>query len=337
MDLNLVKTNEAINKGMTIFLYLSDVSGQWVAYGQSAYALRLYVKAQGYDSLRAYSAELNMPCTVVSNKTAKSLRHELRIVDEQGNSRITFEVKEGFEYEKYLMWMEKLRKESEIGEHTISITTLVSDKVPRGVFIPDGMSDLARNMKRLFDFIAAGISLLVFSPLFAICYVAIKMDDGGPAIYAQERIGRFGRTFRIFKFRSMRMDSEKNGPQLSAQQGEGDNRLTKVGRFIRAHHLDELPQLWNVFCGDMSFIGPRPERKFFIDQIMEYDKRYTYLYQIRPGVTSYATLYNGYTDTMEKMLKRLEYDLFYLGNRSWWFDIKILVKTFLSIIFGKKF
>ena len=337
MDLNLVKTNEATNKGMTIFLYLSDVSGQWVAYGQSAYALRLYVKAQGYDSLRAYSAELNMPCTVVSNKSAKSLRHELRIVDEQGNSRITFEVKEGFEYEKYLMWMEKLRKESEIGEHTISITTLVSDKVPRGVFIPDGMSDLARNMKRLFDFIAAGISLLVFSPLFAICYVAIKMDDGGPAIYAQERIGRFGRTFRIFKFRSMRMDSEKNGPQLSAQQGEGDNRLTKVGRFIRAHHLDELPQLWNVFCGDMSFIGPRPERKFFIDQIMEYDKRYTYLYQIRPGVTSYATLYNGYTDTMEKMLKRLEYDLFYLGNRSWWFDIKILVKTFLSIIFGKKF
>ena len=337
MDLNLVKTNEATNKGMTIFLYLSDVSGQWVAYGQSAYAMRLYVKAQGYDSLRAYSAELNMPCTVVSNKTAKSLRHELRIVDEQGNSRITFEVKEGFEYEKYLMWMEKLRKESEIGEHTISITTLVSDKVPRGVFIPDGMSDLARNMKRLFDFIAAGISLLVFSPLFAICYVAIKMDDGGPAIYAQERIGRFGRTFRIFKFRSMRMDSEKNGPQLSAQQGEGDNRLTKVGRFIRAHHLDELPQLWNVFCGDMSFIGPRPERKFFIDQIMEYDKRYTYLYQIRPGVTSYATLYNGYTDTMEKMLKRLEYDLFYLGNRSWWFDIKILVKTFLSIIFGKKF
>lgn len=337
MDLNLVKTNEATNKGVTIFLYLSDVSGQWVAYGQSAYALRLYVKAQGYDSLRAYSAELNMPCTVVSNKTAKSLRHELRIVDEQGNSRITFEVKEGFEYEKYLMWMEKLRKESEIGEHTISITTLVSDKVPRGVFIPDGMSDLARNMKRLFDFIAAGISLLVFSPLFAICYVAIKMDDGGPAIYAQERIGRFGRTFRIFKFRSMRMDSEKNGPQLSAQQGEGDNRLTKVGRFIRAHHLDELPQLWNVFCGDMSFIGPRPERKFFIDQIMEYDKRYTYLYQIRPGVTSYATLYNGYTDTMEKMLKRLEYDLFYLGNRSWWFDIKILVKTFLSIIFGKKF
>ena len=178
MDFNLVKANEATNKGMTIFLYLSDVSGQWVAYGQSAYALRLYVKAQGYDSLRAYSAELNMPCTVVSNKTVNSLRHELKIVGEQENSQVTFESKEEFEFEKYLMWMEKLQKESEIGEHTISVQTLVSDKVPRGVFIPDGMSDLARSMKRMFDCLAAGVSLLVFSPLFAICYVAIKMDDG---------------------------------------------------------------------------------------------------------------------------------------------------------------
>ena len=297
MNLNLVMQNEATNTGLQIYLYLSDVSGQWVAYGLSAYALRLYVKAQGYDSLRAYTAELNMPCTVVGHKTVKSLRHELKIIDEQGTDMVAFEVNEGFEYEKYLMWMEKLQKENEIGEHIISIETLVSDKVPKGVFIPDGMSDLARNLKRGFDLIVSGVSLLVFSPLWAACYIAIKMDDGGPAIYAQERIGRFGRTFRIYKFRSMRMDSEKNGPQLSAQQGQGDNRLTKVGRFIRAHHLDELPQLWNVFCGDMSFVGPRPERKFFIDQIMEYDKRYTYLYQIRPGVTSYATLYNGYTAT----------------------------------------
>lgn len=337
MDLNLVVNNEATNVGLHIFLYLSDISGQWVAYGHSAYALRLYVKAQGYDSLRAFTKELNMPCTVVSHKTVKSLRHELKIIDEQGNDMVALEVKESFEYEKYLMWMEKLQRENEIGEHTISVQTLVSDKIPKGVFIPDGMSDFSRNVKRAFDFFASGIALLVFSPLWLVCYFAIKLDDGGPAIYAQERIGRFGRTFRIYKFRSMRMDSEKYGPQLSAQQGQGDDRLTKVGRFIRAHHLDELPQLWNVFCGDMSFVGPRPERKFFIDQIMEYDKRYTYLYQIRPGVTSYATLYNGYTDTMEKMLKRLEYDLYYLGNRSWWFDIKVLVKTFLSIIFGKKF
>lgn len=337
MDLNLVMKNEATNKGLHIYLYLSDVSGQWVAYGMSAYALRLYVKAQGYDSLRAYTMELNMPCTVINYKTVKCLRHELKMIDEQGSDMVAFEVSESFEFDKYLMWMEKLQKENETGEYSIPITTLVSDQVPRGVFIEDGMSTFSRNVKRIFDFLASGASLVVFSPLFAICYIAIKLDDGGPAIYAQERIGRFGRKFKIYKFRSMRTDSEKNGPQLSAQQGIGDSRLTKVGAFIRAHHLDELPQLWNVFSGDMSFVGPRPERKFFIDQIMEYDKRYTYLYQIRPGVTSYATLYNGYTDTMEKMLKRLEYDLFYLKKRSWWFDIKILVKTFLSIIFGKKF
>ena len=337
MDFNLVKTNEASNDGLRIYLYLSNVSGQWVAYGQSAYALRLHVKGEGYDSLRSYAPELDMPCTIISLKTVKSLRHELKMLDEQGEKAVTFEVNRKAEYEKYLMWTEKLRREGEMEEHIISVTTLVSDKVPKGVFIEDGMSDFTRNVKRLFDFFAAGLALLLFSPLFLICYIAIKMDDGGPAIYAQERIGRFGRTFRIYKFRSMRTDAEKMGPRLSTQQGEGDNRLTKVGRFIRTHHLDELPQLWNVFCGDMSFVGPRPEREYFIKQIMEYDQRYTYLYQIRPGVTSYATLYNGYTDTMEKMLKRLEYDLYYLGHRSWMFDIKILVKTFLSIVFGKKF
>ena len=165
--------------------------------------------------------------------------------------------------------------------------------------------------------------------------LAVRLDSPGPVLFRQQRVGFNKKLFTMYKFRSMRTDSEKNGPQLSAQQGIGDSRLTKVGAFIRAHHLDELPQLWNVFSGDMSFVGPRPERKFFIDQIMEYDKRYTYLYQIRPGVTSYATLYNGYTDTMEKMLKRLEYDLFYLGHRSWWFDIKILWLTFWKIVSGK--
>ena len=123
----------------------------------------------------------------------------------------------------------------------------------------------------------------------------------------------------------------------SLYKGGADPRMTHVGKFLREHHLDELPQLWNVFIGDMAFIGPRPERKFYIDQIMERDPRYRFLYQIRPGVTSYATLYNGYTDTLEKMLRRLRYDLFYLEHRSWWFDFKILVKTFLNIAFGKKF
>ena len=202
-------------------------------------------------------------------------------------------------------------------------------------YVYDGMNELERNIKRVFDFLVAFVALIVFSPLFIVCYFAVKHEDGGPAIFKQERIGRFGRPFYIYKFRSMRVDAEKNGPAL--YQHERDTRMTKVGRFLRDHHLDELPQLWNVVKGDMSFIGPRPERKYYIDKIMLHDVRYEYLYQIRPGVTSYATLYNGYTDTMEKMLKRLELDLYYLKYRSWWFDITILFKTFVNLAIGKKF
>ncbi len=202
-------------------------------------------------------------------------------------------------------------------------------------YVLDGMNEFERNIKRMIDFCVAIGCLVIFSPLFLICYIAIKREDGGPAIFKQERIGRFGRPFTIYKFRSMRTDAEKDGPAL--YQHENETRMTKVGKYLREHHLDELPQLWNVVKGDMAFIGPRPERKYFIDQIMQHDDRYVYLYQIRPGVTSYATLYNGYTDTMEKMLRRLELDLYYLENRSWWFDIKILFKTFINIAFGKKF
>jgi len=202
-------------------------------------------------------------------------------------------------------------------------------------FIADGMTSFGRITKRVIDMCAAAILLVIFSPLMLICFIALKSGDKGPALFKQERIGRFGRPFTIYKFRSMRLDAEAGGPALL--QGAKDSRLTPVGGFLRAHHLDELPQLWNVFVGDMAFVGPRPERKFFIDQIMEADKRYSYLYQIRPGVTSYATLYNGYTDTLEKMIRRLELDLYYLRNRSLAFDARILFMTFCSIVFGKKF
>ena len=199
----------------------------------------------------------------------------------------------------------------------------------------DNMNKAEQILKRSVDFIIATCCLIFFFPLALVCAIAIHLEDGLPIIYKQERIGLHGKPFFIYKFRSMKIDAEKDGPDLL--EINGDPRLTKVGRFLRAHHLDELPQLWNVFKGDMAFIGPRPERKFYIDQIMEHDPRYKYLYQIRPGVTSYATLYNGYTDTMEKMLRRLDLDLYYLEHRSWWFDAKILIKTFINIAFGKKF
>ena len=194
---------------------------------------------------------------------------------------------------------------------------------------------MERFVKRSTDILVSVPCLVLFSPLFVIISLAIKWEDGLPIIYKQERIGLHGKPFNIYKFRSMKADAEKDGPILL--EIEGDTRLTRVGKFIRTHHLDELPQLWNILKGDMSLVGPRPERKYYIDQIMEHDPRYTYLYQIRPGATSYATLYNGYTDTMPKMLRRLSLDLYYLEHRSWWFDAKILFKTMVNILFGKIF
>ena len=200
----------------------------------------------------------------------------------------------------------------------------------------ESMNAIERFIKRAFDFSLALISLLVFSPLIALIALLIKWEDPkGDVIYKQERIGYKERPFILYKFRSMRMDAEaNNSPQLFT---DGDSRLTKVGAFIRAHHLDEFPQLWNVIKGEMSFVGPRPERQFFIDQIMEHNPDYTRLYAVRPGLFSYATLYNGYTDTIEKMLERLRLDLKYLDNYSLWVDVKIIFLTAFSIIFGKKF
>lgn len=190
-------------------------------------------------------------------------------------------------------------------------------------------------MKRLIDLIVAILCLILFSPLLLICYLAVKLEDGGPAIFKQERIGLGGRPFNIYKFRSMTIDKERDENALFGHEKSKD--MTKTGRFLRDHHLDELPQLWNVVKGDMAFIGPRPERKYYIDQIMKHDPRYERLYALRPGVTSYATLHNGYTNTMEKMLIRLEMDLYYLEHQSLWLDAKILMQTFAYIIFGKKF
>lgn len=191
-------------------------------------------------------------------------------------------------------------------------------------------------MKRLFDLVCVFFASIVFFPFIVAVYIAIKLEDGGPAIFKQERIGKGGKPFMLYKFRSMKVNAEKDGkPQLWS--GEEDERLTKVGKFIRNHHLDELPQFWNIWKGDMSFVGYRPERQYFIDKIMAENPDYAKLYSMRPGVFSEATLYNGYTDTMEKMLKRLEMDLDYMKRQSIWLDIVIIFKTGVSILTGKKF
>ena len=188
--------------------------------------------------------------------------------------------------------------------------------------------------KRIFDVLVSLLGLALFAPAFLIIALLIKREDKGPAIFKQERIGFRGKPFILYKFRSMTVVAEVNGPMLSVKN---DKRLTRVGKFLREHHLDELPQLWNVLKGDMSIVGPRPERRFFIDRIMSLNPDYQLLYQLRPGLFSTATLYNGYTDTMDKMMERLRMDLHYLANHSLWVDMKIIFLTTLAIISGKKF
>ena len=199
----------------------------------------------------------------------------------------------------------------------------------------DAMGKVQRCIKRGFDLVAAFTGIVVCSPIFLIISLLITYQGNGPVFFRQIRIGYKGRPFAIFKFRTMSSVVEEEGPQLVA--GCDETNSTRLEQFLRGHHLDELPQLWNVLRGDMSFVGPRPERKFFIDKIMEQTDRYRLIYLMRPGLTSEATLYDGYTDTMEKMLRRMEMDIHYLEHRTLRIDLNIILKTILNIATGKKF
>lgn len=197
----------------------------------------------------------------------------------------------------------------------------------------DAMGCVQLTIKRLFDIVFSLAGMIILSPVYLVIAIMLKRQKNGPAIFSQERIGYRGKPFTIYKFRTM-SEPEKE-PQLVAKSSIGQS--TKTELFLREHHLDELPQLWNVLKGDMSFVGPRPERRFYIDKIMANDPSYVLIYEMRPGLTSEATLYNGYTDTMEKMLIRLHMDTDYLKRRSLALDASIIAKTFISIVSGKRF
>ena len=208
------------------------------------------------------------------------------------------------------------------------------EKTSDNEMIHDGMGAAALAVKRAADVVCALIGLVLLSPVYVVIIVLMRHQGNGPVFFRQERIGFRALPFTIYKFRTMSSVIEENGPQLVAKSD--DSNSTPLEQFLREHHLDELPQLWNVLRGDMSLVGPRPERRFFIDKIMAHDANYKYIFRMRPGLTSEATLYNGYTDTMEKMLRRLHMDIDYYRHRSLWLDFKIIVKTFASIVTGKK-
>lgn len=195
------------------------------------------------------------------------------------------------------------------------------------------MTDAELCIKRAFDIVASATGLIILSPLFAIIALQVKLGSKGPVIYDQERIGLYGLPFAIYKFRTMVADAEAEGvPQITH---DNDPRITRIGRWLRKYRLDELPQLWNILRGDMSIVGPRPERPYFIEKIMTEAPYYCLLYKVRPGLTSWGPIRVGYTDTMEKMIERLNCDVVYVENMSILLDLKILFFTTGVIFHGK--
>ena len=195
------------------------------------------------------------------------------------------------------------------------------------------MTDAELCIKRAFDMAVSAAGLIILSPLLAVIAILIRCSSKGPILYRQERIGKYGIPFTIYKFRTMIDQAEADGiPQITH---DNDPRITAVGQWLRKYRLDELPQLWNILCGEMSVVGPRPERAFFIQQIMAEAPYYCLLYKVRPGLTSWGPIRVGYTDTIEKMIERLNCDIVYVENMSVLLDLKIMFFTIGVIIHGK--
>jgi lipopolysaccharide/colanic/teichoic acid biosynthesis glycosyltransferase len=187
-------------------------------------------------------------------------------------------------------------------------------------------------LKRFLDIVFSMIAIIILSPIYIVSIILVKLGSKGPVFFLQERIGLRGDIFKIIKFRSMIVDAEINGPQLSVDH---DPRITKWGKFMRQYRIDELPQFWNVIIGEMSLVGPRPERLYFASKIIDKAPHYKHIRKVKPGITSWGMVRFGYASTVDEMVDRLKYDIIYIENMSIFNDLKVLIYTFKIVFQGR--
>jgi len=282
--------------------------------------------------------------TKISNSLKETLKH-------LGNFENVHEIVENYNIEEIIIAVE-VHEHSEIQS---IISTLEQTKV-RVKIIPDlfeiliGKIELSlmdgtpllrvsselmpvwgKNFKKVFDIIISFLFVILMLPVYLSTAIAVKLSSKGPIIYKQERVGKNGKVFNILKFRSMVKNAEKDGPELSFIN---DPRITKFGMFMRKSRLDEIPQFVNVILGDMSIVGPRPERQYYIDQIVQKAPEYMLLLKVKPGITSLGQVKFGYAENLDQMLERLKFDVIYIKNMSLYFDFKILINTVLTVLKG---
>ncbi len=285
------------------------------------------VSGEGGDELANYLPELG---------TLEDLN---RIVNETGAEEVIIAIEPG-ENDIIGRILNMLNNHSLIvkaipGIHDILLGRIRTSAIfgtPLILLNPDPLPAWERNIKQLSDYFFSAAAFIILLPVSATLAILIKLSGKGPVIYRQERIGQHGKPFILYKFRSMSDDAEPNGPLLSSQD---DKRVTRIGKFMRRHRLDEIPNFINVLKGDLAIVGPRPERKYYLDKIISEAPRYKLLLRIKPGITSWGQVKFGYASSVEQMIERLDYDLIYLDNMSLYVDLKIIIYTTITIFSGK--
>ena len=314
--------------------------------GNGRKALQTYLDLENQET---YSGEQFVGCIALNQEHSElekimpcvGTMEGLREVVEQYHVEEAIVAVEDNEHEKV---SEILRALDEAGDMIIKITPDARDLMvgsikqesifhsPLIIINNRLMDEWQYSLKRIFDVIISVLAMVLLSPVYLVTAIIVKCTSPGPVFYAQERIGYHGKPFKMHKFRSMYVDAEESGPALSK---DNDPRITPFGRFMRKVRLDEIPQFYNVLKGTMSLVGPRPERQFYIDQIVKRAPEYLLLQRVKPGITSWGQVKYGYASTVDEMVERLRYDLLYLDNMSLTTDLKILLYTSLIIMQGR--